>query len=75
MLGPVNFMRPLRLINLYFLISAGDKMQSLVRNSSLVRCKGFTKPAPGSQPGLRNISIYQFKKKNIIMVIKNIQIK
>ena len=40
-------MKPVRLTNLYFLTSAGNKMHSLVRKSSLVRRKGFMKPAPG----------------------------
>ena len=31
-----NFMEPLRFTNLYFLISAGNKMHSLVKKSSLV---------------------------------------
>ena len=42
-------MKPLHLTNLYFLTSAGNKMHSLVRKSSLVRRKDFMKPASGSR--------------------------
>ena len=42
-----GFMKPLHLTNLDFPTSAGNKMHSLVRKSSLVRCTGFMKPAPG----------------------------
>ena len=38
--------KPLRLTNLYFLTSAGNKLHSLVRKSSLIRRKGFMKSAP-----------------------------
>ena len=42
-----GFRKLLRLTNLDFLTSAGNKMHSLVRKSSLVRCKSFLKEASG----------------------------
>ena len=43
-------MKPLRLTNLYFLTSAGNKMHLLVRKSSLVRRKSLMTPALVSAP-------------------------
>ena len=43
-----GFTKPMCLANLYFLTSAGNTMHSPVRKSSLVRRKGFMKPAPAA---------------------------
>ena len=45
-------MKPLRFTNLYF--QCRQQMHSLVRMSSIVRRKGFMKPAPG----LSSVLIY-----------------